>query len=250
MAQTATHNQNSANRKPHFTGDKETYVRAMFAAIAPQYDRMNALLSFNQHKAWRRLAVRLSGAKAGDRCLDICTGTGDFAIDLAAVVGPTGRVIGADFCEPMIRNGLKKTARAAAPITMMVANAEALPYPSETFALPPSALASATSRTSPAPFLRWPASRNPAGASSFWNSTGPKTIGLSRWWTFICSAFCRASAGCLAAAKRAVVCHVRGRDCHPACNHRRARNPHQLRSRPDLDRAFTTVAHHHDPPSG
>ena len=105
----------------------------MFAGIAPQYDRMNALLSFSRHKAWRRLAVRLSGAKAGDRCLDVCTGTGDFAVDLAAVVGPTGQVIGADFCEPMIRNGLDKTARAAAPITMMVANAEALPYPSASF---------------------------------------------------------------------------------------------------------------------
>ena len=54
-------------------------------------------------------------------------------MDLAAVIGPTGQVIGADFCEPMIRNGLSKTARAAAPITMMVANAEALPYPSEAF---------------------------------------------------------------------------------------------------------------------
>ncbi len=135
MTQTATQNRDATQQPTHYTGDKETYVRAMFAGIAPQYDRMNALLSFNQHKAWRRLAVRLSGAKAGDPCLDVCTGTGDFAIDLAAAVGTTGRVIGADFCEPMIRSGLDKTARAAAPITMMVANAEALPYPSESFAV-------------------------------------------------------------------------------------------------------------------
>ena len=135
MAQTAAQKPNNANPKPLHTGDKERYVRAMFAGIAPQYDRMNALLSFNQHKAWRRLAVRLSRAKAGDFCLDVCTGTGDFAIDLAAVVGPTGRVIGADFCEPMIRSGLGKVAQADGPIAMMVANAEALPYPSESFAV-------------------------------------------------------------------------------------------------------------------
>lgn len=119
---------------PLFTGDKERYIRDMFAAIAPQYDRLNAILSFQQHKRWRRLAVRLAQVQPGDRCLDVCTGTGDFAVDLARAVGRTGRVIGADFCEPMVRNGLAKTAQAyGGPITMMVANAEALPYPSGVF---------------------------------------------------------------------------------------------------------------------
>jgi len=120
--------------RPLYTGDKEHYVREMFAAIAPQYDRLNAILSFTQHKRWRRLAVRLARVQAGDRCLDVCTGTGDFAVDLAAVVGPTGNVIGADFCEPMIRNGLQKIAHApGGPIAMMVANAESLPYPDARF---------------------------------------------------------------------------------------------------------------------
>ena len=124
--------------KPLYTGEKEPYVRDMFAAIAPQYDTLNAILSFNQHKAWRRLAVRMANVRPGDHCLDVCTGTGDFAIDLAQKTGKTGSVIGADFCEPMIRNGLDKTARASAmpqngPITMMVANAEALPYPDNRF---------------------------------------------------------------------------------------------------------------------
>ena len=124
--------------KPLYSGDKERYVRDMFAAIAPQYDKLNAILSFNQHKAWRRLTVRLANVKAGNHCLDVCTGTGDFAIDLARTVGTGGTVIGADFCEPMIRNGLDKTAQASAsphhgPITMMVANAECLPYPTARF---------------------------------------------------------------------------------------------------------------------
>ena len=92
-----------------YSGDKERYVRDMFAAIAPQYDKLNAILSFNQHKAWRRLTVRLAEVKPGDQCLDVCTGTGDFAIDLAHAVGTLGTVVGADFCEPMIRSGLPKT---------------------------------------------------------------------------------------------------------------------------------------------
>lgn len=114
--------------------EKERYVQDMFSAIAPQYDRLNAILSFSQHKRWRRLAVRQAGVKSGDRCLDVCTGTGDFAMDLSAVVGRDGKVIGSDFCEPMIRNGLSKVAQTqGGPIKMMVANAEKLPYPSAAF---------------------------------------------------------------------------------------------------------------------
>jgi demethylmenaquinone methyltransferase/2-methoxy-6-polyprenyl-1,4-benzoquinol methylase len=125
--------------RAHSTGDKERYVRDMFAAIAPQYDRLNAILSFSRHKSWRRLAVRLAGVRPGDRCLDVCTGTGDFAIDLSNTVGPAGQVVGADFCEPMIRTGLPKTIRTGlpdsncGPITLMVANAESLPYPTAAF---------------------------------------------------------------------------------------------------------------------
>ncbi len=71
--------------------------------------------------SWRRLTVRLEGVKPGDCCLDICTGTGDIAVDLAKTAGATGKVIGVDFCEPMIRNGLLKGAQAErAPITMRV----------------------------------------------------------------------------------------------------------------------------------
>lgn len=140
MAGTLSQNQGTAGSGPEtpaqplYAGDKEPFVREMFANIAPQYDRLNAILSFNQHKSWRRLAVRLAKVRPGDYCLDVCTGTGDFAIDLSRAVGKEGKVIGADFCEPMIRSGLPKTISApGSPIEMMVANAECLPYPSNRF---------------------------------------------------------------------------------------------------------------------
>ena len=120
--------------KPIFEGDKETYVRSMFNDVAPRYDLLNEVLSLSQHKSWRQLAVALAKVQPGDHCLDVCTGTGDFAIDLAKSVGKTGQVIGSDFCEPMIRHGLSKVDRAeGAPIRMMVANAESLPYPDNSF---------------------------------------------------------------------------------------------------------------------
>ncbi len=134
MAQSAPTSSRNKSSEPLYAGDKETYVKGMFEDVASRYDLLNQVLSLSQHKSWRRLTVKLAGVKPGDFCLDVCTGTGDFAIDLAKTAGATGKVIGADFCEPMIRNGLSKVARAeGAPITMMVANAEALPYPANSF---------------------------------------------------------------------------------------------------------------------
>jgi len=147
--------------RPLYVGEKEKYVREMFAAIAPRYDLLNDLLSFRSHKRWRRLAVRMAQVAPGDHCLDVCTGTGDFAVDLAHAAGTTGQVIGADFCEPMIRNGLHKVASASgSPIRMMVANAEHLPYPSGRFDV---ATVGFAPGTAPAGGLRDPVGRRLAG---------------------------------------------------------------------------------------
>ena len=113
----------------HYTGEKSAYVRDMFASIAHRYDLLNSILSFNRHYAWRRKAVGLANLQPGDRALDVCTGTGDFAIDLYRAVGPSGKVVGSDFCPPMLQRGREKTdAVSAGRIDMMVADAQALPY--------------------------------------------------------------------------------------------------------------------------
>ncbi|MES1228099.1 MAG: class I SAM-dependent methyltransferase, partial [Armatimonadota bacterium] len=62
---------------------KRDAVRRMFAEIAPSYDRVNGLLSFNLHHKWRASAVAAIDIKPGDMVLDICCGTGDFAAVLA-----------------------------------------------------------------------------------------------------------------------------------------------------------------------
>src|SRR5690242_2224658 len=118
----------------YYQGDKAEYVRDMFAGIAHRYDLLNSVLSFNQHKAWRRKAVRLAKVQPGDTALDVCSGTGDFAIDLARTVGATGYVVGSDFCEPMLAKGRDKTVRATGGhIDLMVADALHLPYNSCSF---------------------------------------------------------------------------------------------------------------------
>jgi hypothetical protein len=54
--------------------------------------QLNERLSFGQHKVWKRMAVRWSGAKLGQSALDVCCGSGDLALELARVVGPNGQV--------------------------------------------------------------------------------------------------------------------------------------------------------------
>lgn len=93
--------------------EKRSYVRGMFAAIAPSYDLLNHLLSLNFDRGWRRRAVdRLGWEHAPDgRYLDFCAGTLDLAAELARRPGFSGRVIGADFVTPMLALGRGKAAR-------------------------------------------------------------------------------------------------------------------------------------------
>jgi demethylmenaquinone methyltransferase/2-methoxy-6-polyprenyl-1,4-benzoquinol methylase len=74
------------------------------------------------------------GARPGDRVLDVCTGTADLAIELAEAVGPSGRVVGTDFCEEMVRLGVPKTpGRTRAPVALGVADTLRLPFKDGSF---------------------------------------------------------------------------------------------------------------------
>lgn len=117
---------------PLLPGDratKRTFVRGMFSAIAPRYDLLNHLLSFNVDRAWRRRAIaelRWERAPHG-AYLDLCAGTLDVAAMLSTQPGFGGRVFGADFAEPMLRAGRGKAA--ADVVTPIVADALELPFP-------------------------------------------------------------------------------------------------------------------------
>ena len=110
-------------------------VQSMFAQIAPRYDTANDALSFGRHRAWRRRAVKLAGAQAGMSVLDCATGTGDLALAFKRAVGPTGSVVGTDFCEPMLRSAPDKAARAGLDVRFEVADAMKLPYADATYDL-------------------------------------------------------------------------------------------------------------------
>lgn len=107
--------------------DKGTYVRHVFSTIAPSYDFLNHLLSLNIDRMWRRKAIAALEWRRnpGGTYVDLCAGTLDVGTMLAGEKGFSGRVLGADFAEPMLRAGVAKTkGRAVSP---MVSDALQLP---------------------------------------------------------------------------------------------------------------------------
>lgn len=110
------------------TGEqKRSSVKQMFSSIAPQYDRMNGIMSLRQHQNWRRQAVDRLELRAGDDALDLCTGTGDFLPLLREKVGASGSLIGIDFCPPMLSQANSKDGSA----TCIVGDACNIPLQTE-----------------------------------------------------------------------------------------------------------------------
>jgi demethylmenaquinone methyltransferase/2-methoxy-6-polyprenyl-1,4-benzoquinol methylase len=106
---------------------KRAYVQQMFSDIAPRYDLLNRLLSLGIDRSWRRAAIDALGWRARSRgsYLDLCAGTLDVAAQLASTPGFDGRVLAADFAEPMLRGGVGKGPPGR--ITPVVADAVTLP---------------------------------------------------------------------------------------------------------------------------
>ncbi len=82
--------------------EKRETVQRMFADIAPTYDFCNSLMSLRLHRRWRSVAVGKLNLALGDTVADICCGTGDFFVPLRRAIGEQGRMVGIDFCLPML----------------------------------------------------------------------------------------------------------------------------------------------------
>ncbi len=108
--------------------EKRAYVRRIFSEIAPRYDLLNRVLSFNVDRSWRRRAIAaLEWTRRPDgRYLDLCAGTLDVAAQLVRAPGFRGTVVGADFAEPMLREGAGKSP--ADRVRPVAADALALPF--------------------------------------------------------------------------------------------------------------------------
>jgi demethylmenaquinone methyltransferase / 2-methoxy-6-polyprenyl-1,4-benzoquinol methylase len=110
--------------------EKGENIQEMFGSIAPRYDFLNRLLSFGIDRRWRQKAVRLVKYREGSRILDVATGTGDVALEIARSTPESVKITGADFCREMVELGQAKVATSpyAGRIDFKVAPCEDLPF--------------------------------------------------------------------------------------------------------------------------
>ena len=113
--------------------DRARHARTLFAGIAPEYEWMGAVLSFGQDARWRRTMVSKVNALPGSLVLDVASGTGLVARELAA--RRRLRVIQLDPSEDMLRAGIPVTeaAELGSQVRQTLGRAERLPFADETF---------------------------------------------------------------------------------------------------------------------
>ena len=109
-------------------------VRAMFDRIAPRYDLLNRAMTMGLDRRWRRQAAAVADVAAGDRVLDVCTGTGDLALELSPRTTQLGDVLGVDVSAEMLDRAREKAERARVDnVEFGGADATALPLPDRHF---------------------------------------------------------------------------------------------------------------------
>jgi demethylmenaquinone methyltransferase/2-methoxy-6-polyprenyl-1,4-benzoquinol methylase len=87
--------------------ERANYVQNMFDRIAGRYNLMNRLMTFGQDVSWRKFVVKQANLKAGNKMLDLATGTGDIAFE-ALKTAPNLQVVGGDFSLGMMIEGQKQ----------------------------------------------------------------------------------------------------------------------------------------------
>lgn len=114
---------------------KVAKVAEVFHSVAAKYDIMNDLMSGGIHRVWKRFTIDCSGARPGQRILDLAGGTGDLTAKFSRIVGDDGHVILADINNSMLNVGRDKLRDIGivGNVHYVQANAEELPFPDDYF---------------------------------------------------------------------------------------------------------------------
>lgn len=117
---------------------KDFPLQSFYGDIHSTYDRINRIFTFGQDRAWRRKAVRELLRMQPDRVLDLCTGTGDFILEVARKAGKESKLVGYDFSPEMLELALGKYKQLAereqiCPVEFLEGDAGALPFEEGSF---------------------------------------------------------------------------------------------------------------------
>jgi demethylmenaquinone methyltransferase/2-methoxy-6-polyprenyl-1,4-benzoquinol methylase len=113
--------------------EKASRVAGVFSSVAARYDLMNDLMSGGLHRLWKAFTVALAGVREGERVLDVAAGSGDLALEFARRAGPRGQVWLTDINREMIERGRNRALDRGLPLPVAQCDAEALPFPPDTF---------------------------------------------------------------------------------------------------------------------
>lgn len=110
--------------------EKAAQVGRVFDSVADRYDLMNDVMSVGLHRAWKAFAVWLSRVHAGDRVLDVASGSGDLA---RAFAGRGAKVVMTDINGAMLARGRDRMLDAGLMLPAAQCDAERLPFPDASF---------------------------------------------------------------------------------------------------------------------
>ena len=113
--------------------DKTHRVAGVFSSVAGKYDVMNDLMSLGLHRIWKKFAVTVSDVRAGQRVLDVASGSGDLARQFARRVGRDGQVWATDINRSMLEVGRDRLLDDGQMLPLAQCDAEALPFPTDYF---------------------------------------------------------------------------------------------------------------------
>ncbi len=125
--------------KTHFgyqevdAAEKAHKVAGVFDSAAPKYDLMNDLMSAGMYRAWKAFTIALAGIRAGERVLDVASGSGDLARAFARRAGPTGQVWLTDINRAMLARGRDRLLDEGRALPLAQCDAEHLPFPGDYF---------------------------------------------------------------------------------------------------------------------
>ncbi len=114
--------------------DKVRFVNRMFARISRRYDLMNTVMTAGMHHKWRRMATNFAFKNDSGRALDLASGTGDFAIELARKEW-VSEVVALDNTLEMLTLALYKATHkeVSDKIKLVIGDAHNLPFPDNSF---------------------------------------------------------------------------------------------------------------------
>lgn len=116
-------------------GEKKGRVADVFDSVATRYDLMNDLMSAGLHRLWKRYTLSQTTLRPGQQALDVAGGSGDLAMGMLRQVGEQGRVVLSDINPAMLEQGRSRLTDAgfAGNVEYVLADAEALPFPTASF---------------------------------------------------------------------------------------------------------------------